>query len=241
MTLDELLVALFGDDHDVTSERGVVCGTGVPRGGERVDVIGVADGIALGVDEALALGVHVETIIARALPRPLLVIVDSASQRMSKRDELLGLYEFLAHLAKCIIYADRHGHHTVGVLYGRSAAGAFLATALATRTLVALPGAWPEVMDLPSMAKVTQLPLSVLTEMAKATPVFAPGLDNLARTGAVFSTWDVALSLADQLQALLEATSAQPDERDRLGAARGGRLKAYAIAQRVYDLAMQRD
>ena len=44
---------------------------------------------------------------------------------MSKRDELLGLNEFLAHLAKCLIYADMQGRQTVGLLYGHSAAGAF--------------------------------------------------------------------------------------------------------------------
>jgi malonate decarboxylase gamma subunit len=51
---------------------------------------------------------------------------------MAKRDELLGLNEFLAHLAKCLIYADILAHHRPAL--GR-AAGAFLATALATRAL----------------------------------------------------------------------------------------------------------
>ena len=31
------------------------------------------------------------------------MLVDSDSQRMSKRDELLGLNEFLSHLAKVLI------------------------------------------------------------------------------------------------------------------------------------------
>ena len=51
---------------------------------------------------------------------PILVLVDSDSQRMSKRDELLGLNEFLAHLAKCLIYADMHGRPTIGLLYGHT-------------------------------------------------------------------------------------------------------------------------
>ena len=61
------------------------------------------------------------------------MLVDSDSQRMSKRDELLGLNEFLAHLAKSLIYADLSGRPTIGLLYGHTAAGAFIATALATR------------------------------------------------------------------------------------------------------------
>ena len=107
---------------------------------------------------------------------PVFVLVDSDSQRMSKRDELLGLNEFLAHLAKSLIYADTHGRPTIGILYGHSAAGALLATGLATRVLVGLPGATPAVMDLPSMAKVTKLSMEALQEKAKSTPVFAPGL-----------------------------------------------------------------
>jgi hypothetical protein len=45
---------------------------------------------------------------------------------------------------------------------------------LATRPLVALPGADPVVMDLPSMSKLTKLSLDVLKEKARSTPVFAP-------------------------------------------------------------------
>ena len=161
---------------------------------------------------------------------------DSDSQRMSKRDEMLGLSEYLAHLSKCLILADQQGVPTIGVLYGHTAAGAFIATALSTRVLVALPGADPEVMDLPSMARVTKLSIEVLKEKAKSTPVFAPGLDNLARTGAVLETWDPQKSLAAQLSASL-ARGAKGDARDALGKARGGRPKAAEIAARVQELA----
>ncbi|MEA2799983.1 MAG: malonate decarboxylase gamma subunit, partial [Rhodospirillaceae bacterium] len=137
------------------------------------------------------------------------------------------------------IYADMQGRQTVGLLYGHSAAGAFLATALATRVLVALPGAEPEVMDLPSMSKVTKLSIDVLKEKAKSTPVFAPGLDNLAQTGAVLSTWDEKTSLAEQLQTLLGSDQDGGDRRDRLGKTRRGRPKAADIAERVHDLALQ--
>ncbi len=158
---------------------------------------------------------------------------------MSKRDELLGLNEFLAHLAKSLIHADIHGRPTIGLLYGHTAAGAFLATALATRVLVGLPGAEPVVMDLPSMAKVTKLSIEVLEEKARSTPVFAPGLQNLAQTGAVHITWDEALPLVSQLEALLSSMPDARDQRGTLGRERGGRLKAADIAERVRDLALQ--
>jgi len=238
VTLDEMLASLFPDGHDVRNDHSVILGSGPLRTGGRAVVIGVADRAAVGADEAIRLSSYVLSSIENG-SGPILVIVDSDSQRMSKRDELLGLNEYLAHLAKCLIYADMHGRPTIGLLYGHSAAGAFLATALATRVLVGLPGAEPVVMDLPSMAKVTKLSIEVLEEKAKSTAVFAPGLRNLAQTGAVHTTWDEAVPLVDQLEALLGDMPDARDRRDALGKERSGRLKAADIAERVRGLALQ--
>ncbi|MFZ1428748.1 MAG: biotin-independent malonate decarboxylase subunit gamma [Geminicoccaceae bacterium] len=238
MTLDNVLASLFPDGHEVMKEGGILFGSALLRSGAQAFVVGVSDRTAVGVDEAIRLAGHVLAAIENG-SGPILVIVDSDSQRMSKRDELLGLNEFLAHLAKCLIYADIHGRPTIGILYGHSAAGAFLATALATRVLVGLPGADPAVMDLPSMAKVTKLPIEVLQEKAKSTPVFAPGLQNLAQTGAVHVIWDEQVPLIDQLETLLGDMPDTRDRRDALGKERQGRLKAVDIADRVHGLALQ--
>ena len=238
MTLAEILASLFPDGHDIAREGGLLLGSAPLPSGGAATVIGVAERTPLGVDEAIRLSKHVLASIQGG-SGPMLVIVDSDSQRMSKRDELLGLNEFLAHLAKTLIYADLQGRPTIGILYGHSAAGAFLATALATRVLVGLPGADPAVMDLPSMAKVTKLSIEVLTEKAKSTPVFAPGLDNLVRTGAVHLVWDPARPLADQLAALLEDLPDARDRRATLGKERAGRPQAADIAERVRELAVQ--
>jgi len=238
VTLDDILASLFPDGQGVNNDSGVLFGSGALRSGGRALVIGIADRTAIGVDEAIRLSGHVLTSIEKG-SGPILVMVDSDSQRMSKRDELLGLNEFLAHLAKSLIYADIHGRPTIGLLYGHTAAGAFLATALATRVLVALPGATPAVMDLPSISKVTKLSMETLQEKAKSTPVFAPGLQNLARTGAVHVTWDATIPLVDQLEALLRDMPDARDRRGALGKERGGRLKADDIAERVRGLALQ--
>ena len=239
MTLDDILTSLFPRGHDVANDKGVLLGSAPSQSGGGAVVIGVAGRTPLGVDEAIRLSRHVLDAVEQGGKGPILVLVDSDSQRMSKRDELLGLNEYLAHLAKCLIYADMQGRPTVGLLYGHSAAGAFLATALATRILVALPGADPAVMDLPSMSRVTKLSIDVLKEKARSTPVFAPGLNNLAQTGAVLTIWDEKTSLAEQLQTLLESIQDAGDQRDRLGKRRNGRPKAADIAERVHDLALQ--
>jgi malonate decarboxylase gamma subunit len=238
VTLDDILTALFPGGHDVKNDKGVVLGSAVLRSGAEAVVIGVANRTALGVDEAIRLSGRVLDAVADGGSGPILVLVDSDSQRMSKRDELLGLNEFLAHLAKSLIYADMRGRPTIGILYGHSAAGALLATGLATRVLVGVPGATPAVMDLPSMSKVTKLSIETLQEKAKSTPVFAPGLSNLARMGAVHLTWNDSGPLADQLDALLADLPDAHDRRDVLGRERGGRSKANEIAERVRELAL---
>lgn len=231
MTLDELLPALFERGYEIDHDAGLIFGHG-DLAGTRVDVIGVAHRRPLGIDEAVRLAAHVLDTAARGDGTPILVLVDSDSQRMSKRDELLGLNEGLAHLAKCLMQADLAGHPTIGVLYGHTAAGAFIATALATRVLLALPGAEPEVMDLPSMARVTKLPLDVLKEKARSTPVFAPGLDNLAQMGAVDAVLDPGRQLSEQVAGWLTRPADRVDRR-----AERGRPVAFDVAQRVYELA----
>jgi malonate decarboxylase gamma subunit len=237
MTLDNILASLFPKGHEVVLDHGLLSGQGKLPGGTTLTVIGVDGRTAVGIDEAIRLSSRVLDVLKRDSRDPILVLIDSNSQRMSKRDELLGLSEFLAHLAKCLIVADRVGSRTIGLLYGHTAAGAFIATALATRTLVALPGADPVVMDLPSMSRVTKLPVEVLEEKAKSTPVFAPGLENMAQTGAVAAVLDPTISLAIQLEALLVKPVESADTRDRLGKERHGRPKAADIAARVYGLA----
>jgi malonate decarboxylase gamma subunit len=161
-----------------------------------------------------------------------LVLVDTQGQLMARRDEMRGLNEYLAHLAKCLLLASHLGHPTIGLEYGKAAAGAFLATALATDRLVGLPGAEPSVMDLPSISRVTKLPLETLKQLAKTTPVFAPGLDHLLQMGAVAEIWDPTKPLDEQLEETLRNTS-PVDTRDELGAQRKGRTMAAMVAKRV--------
>jgi malonate decarboxylase gamma subunit len=236
MTLDEILAGLFPNGGDIKVAGTEVAGRALLPDGQPIHVLGITQGAPLGVDEAIVLARRVIEIIKSGDRAPILLLVDSASQRMSRRDELLGLSEYLAHLAKALQLAEAGGHRTIGLLYGGSAAGAFIATALAASTLVALPSAHPAVMDLPSMARVTKLPIEVLKAKAETTPVFAPGLDNMVRTGGVHIVWDTGAPLAAQLAAVV-ARPAGGDERDRLGAERGGRRKAAEIADRVAAIA----
>jgi malonate decarboxylase gamma subunit len=190
MTLDEILEGLFPSGHDVkTSPEGVITGAGKRKNGQAIAVIGVANGAPLGTAGVLPLVEEVLRVVAKGGKTPILVLVDTQGQLMARRDEMRGLNEYLAHLAKCLLLASHQGHPTIGLEYGKAAAGAFLATALATDRLVGLPGAEPSVMDLPSISRVTKLPLETLKQLSKTTPVFAPGLDPLFQMGALASRY----------------------------------------------------
>ena len=164
-----------------------------------------------------------------------LVAIQEADRRFGRRYGLLDAAtlrrESGLHLLQVSDLPDGHGWHGNAILLREG-------TPLRLHRL-ALPGAEPAVMDLPSMARVTKLPLEVLQEKAKSTPVFAPGLDNLAQTGAVLESWNPAAPLAGQLQALLARGLPERDTRAALGQERGGRPKAAEIAARVQELALR--
>jgi malonate decarboxylase gamma subunit len=86
-------------------------------------------------------------------------------------------------------------------------------------------------MGLPAMARITKVPEEVLTELAKANPVFAPGPENYLRMGGLEAIWEG--DLAAQLQAAL-AQATDGDKRSELGLQRGGRR----LAQPVIDAVM---
>jgi malonate decarboxylase gamma subunit len=240
MTLDEILTGLFPSGHDVkTSAAGIITGTGKRKDGRAIAVIGVANGMALGTAGVLPLAEEVLRVVAEGGETPILVLVDTQGQLMARRDEMRGLNEYLAHLAKCLLLASQQRHRTIGLEYGKAAAGAFLATALATDHLVGLPGAEPTVMDLPSMSRVTKLPLDTLKQLAETTPVFAPGLDHLLQMGAVTEIWDPKKPLDEQLEETLRNVS-PVDNRDELGAQRKGRAMAAMVAKRVIAAATGR-
>ena len=67
--------------------------------------------------------------------------------------------------------------------------GGFLASSMLADTCYALPEAEIRVMNLPAMARHED-PLERLTELSASSPVFAPGVDNYLRMGAIEALWE---------------------------------------------------
>lgn len=227
--LNTLLDALFPRGHAITVHDAVLSGSARTDAGE-VTVIGTTDKLEVGVDHALALAASVLASTTAHPQRPIVMLVDTAGQRLARRDELLGINGYFAHLAQTLDLARRRGATLVTLVYGESVSGGFLSFGLMADHIHALPDAQVRVMDLRAMARVTKQPLEKLQALSQSSPVFAPGVENYVAMGAVQSVWD-----GDLAQALLDALRTPPagDQRAVLGAQRGGRTLAASVAAAV--------
>jgi malonate decarboxylase gamma subunit len=229
MVLNALLDQLFPQGHRIDVREDVLTGTASTAAGE-VTVIGTANKLEVGVDHALTLAAAVIASTKAHPQRPIVMLVDTAGQRLSRRDELLGINGYFAHLAKSLDLARRRGARLVSLVYGESVSGGFLSFGLMADSIHALPEAQVRVMDLRAMARVTKQPLEKLQALSKTSPVFAPGVENYVAMGAVESVWegDLAAALVTALQAPV-----QGDVRRARGAARGGRSLALDVSAAV--------
>jgi malonate decarboxylase gamma subunit len=229
MNLEPLLDQLFPLGHSVGVADQVVRGTARTAAGE-VTVIGTTDHAAIGVEHALALAEAVLDSTRTDPSRPIVMLVDTSGQRLSRRDELLGINGYLAHLAQCLEIARRRGARLVSLVYSEAVSGGFLSFGLMADEVFALADAQVRVMDLRAMARVTKQPLERLQALSRSSPVFAPGVENYAAMGAVSAIWNDRL--ADHLVAALKNSSVG-DVRRTLGKERGYRKLAGDVAERV--------
>ena len=84
--------------------------------GTDVAVIGTVDNTPIGVELALRMAGAVLEVVRDHPGRPILLLVDTQGQRLSHRDELLGINGYMAHLAKCLDLARRSGHRILGLV-----------------------------------------------------------------------------------------------------------------------------
>ncbi len=228
--MDRVLVELFGEDHGVVRDAATL--TGVARfDGRAVTVVGTADRAVIGADVALRLARAVLDAMRDEPGRPILVVVDNAGHRLSRRDELMANNGCIAHLTRCLDAARRRGHRVVGLVHDLAVSGGFMATGLSTDLCYALPGSEVRVMAPAAMARVTKIPLDRLEELSAVNPVLGPGVENFIRVGGLEGVWD-----GDLMAHFREALSRPLDGADMrraLGESRGGRSAAARVAAAV--------
>ena len=221
--------ALFPQGHRIVERDNFLSGA-AQVGGKTVTVIGTTEHTPIGVEIALAQAAAILDTVRAHPGRPIVILVDTVGQRLRRRDEMLGINSYMAHLGKCIELARRRGHRIVGLVYDQALSGGFITSGLMADACYALPDATIRVMGLPAMARITKVPLERLEELAVDNPVFAPGPENYLRMGGVAAIWRDDLAAAME-QALLDA--APEDRRAELGLERGGRKLARPVAAAV--------
>jgi malonate decarboxylase gamma subunit len=230
--------ALFPQGHRIV-ERDLFLSGDAQVGGQTVTVIGTTGHTPIGVEIALAQATVILNTVREHPGRPIVILVDTEGQRLKRRDEMLGINSYMAHLGKCVELARRSGHRIIGLVYDQALSGGFITSGLIADACYALPDATIRVMGLPAMARITKVPLERLEELALDNPVFAPGAENYLRMGGVAAIWH------DDLAARLEQALAQVEPLDRraeLGLERGGRKLARPVAVAVRTgAALQRD
>jgi malonate decarboxylase gamma subunit len=227
-----LLDELFPEGHKIEATAdGLLAGYATTDKGD-IAVMGTTDHLALGVESALSLAGFVLKTIREAPSCPILMLVDTQGQRLSKRDEFLGINGYLAHLVKCLELARLRGHQLLTLVYAEAVSGGFLAFGLMADEIHTLAEAKVRVMNLPAMARITKLPLETLEELSTASPSFAPGVTNFYKLGGLQSIWSPPLAAE-----LLKALDRRPagDCRREDGLKRQGRKLAGPVAQLVRE------
>ena len=230
MTLNELLNQLFPAGHSVTVTNKAIVGEAKTAFGQ-VAVLGTTEAAAVDHNIALTLSKAVLDVVQRSPGRPIVFLVDTVGQALSRGAELLCLNGSFAHLAKCVDLARRSGHKSVSLVTSNAVSGGFLSFGLMADRAYALKDVSVRVMDLKAMSRVTKLDYDRLVELAKVSPTFAPGAENYERMGGIESIWaDVA---EDRLAEAFNSIEDASDLRMQKGATRNGRTEALKTAEAV--------
>lgn len=236
MTLQNLLDTLFPAGHAVTLHGKALTGEATTALGP-VTVLGTTEGAAIDHQIALTLAACILDTVEHFPGRPLVFLVDTSGQILSRQQELLCLNGSLAHLAKCVDLARRQGHPSLSLVTEQAVSGGFLSFGLMTDRTYALAEAQVRVMDLKAMARVTKIAHERLVELAGISPIFAPGAENYLRMGSIQAIWEKPA--AELLELALAELAADPDRpKDRrmaVGLERDGRRLAADVATAVVN------
>lgn len=236
MSLNDILDSLFPAGHAVAVDNKVITGEATTAQGT-VAVLGTTDAAAIDHAMALALSAFILDTVEQHPGRPLVYLVDTSGQALSRSQELLCLNGSLAHLAQCVDLARGQGHASLSLVTANAVSGGFLSFGLMADRAYALADAQVRVMDLRAMSRVTKIAHERLLELAADSPIFAPGAESYVRMGAIEAIWPEPS--AGLLEEALAAGQVAPvgDLRQLCGAERGGRQLAAGITKTVQNAA----
>ena len=178
---------------------------------------------------------HVLELIQSNNKDPIVLLTNVIGQKLSIRDEWLGMYAYFAHLLKCLHLARGNGNKIISIIYNQAIGGSFIAFGMMADRIFALKNTQLAVMWLEGMAKVTKIDIEVLRSISATSPVFAPGVENFKQLGGIHEVLELE-DVPQQLLTALKETNMTLDNRAELGKKYGGRKMAYDLIQTIERL-----
>ncbi len=233
ISLKQLLAEVFTESQ-TTIKKNVVFGSGMIKD-TKFNILGTVEDTSFGVDEALEMAQQVLTLVQSQNKDPIVLLTNVIGQKLSVRDEWLGMYGYFGHLLKCLHLARQNGNKILSLIYNQAIGGSFIAFGMMADRIFALKDTQLAVMWLEGMAKVTKIDIEVLRSISETSPVFAPGVENFKKLGGIHEVVELK-DAPQQLLAALEEPLCSVDNRAELGKKYGGRKMAYDIIQSIEQL-----
>ncbi|HFZ8996219.1 TPA: biotin-independent malonate decarboxylase subunit gamma [Citrobacter freundii] len=138
-----------------------------------------------------------ETIAADAdkeVKRPIVAVIDVASQAYGRREEGFGIHQALAGAAGAYANARLAGHPVIGLIVGKAMSGAFLAHGYQANRLIAFndTGVLIHAMGKESAARITLRTVEALEKLAATIPPMAYDISNYATLGLLDNLLDIS-------------------------------------------------
>lgn len=233
MNVNELLGLLLSPEFSPLEEEDVFYGS-AQLNENNIFILGTQNDTYIGNDTALILSSKILEVIQQNKKEPIVLLIDTLGQKLSHHDELLGLNLYLAHLSKTIELARLHGHKIISLLRNQAVSGGALCTNLLADDCFALNSASMGVMNLPSMSRITQIPLEKLEELSKTSALFDTNVNNYYVMGAILDLWKKEDNFSSLLLKSMSNTQ-KIDNRSSLGLLRKGRLETSKISLLVQE------
>ena len=235
METEVILSQLFTDHLTYQIQGHFIQGAAQTAAGP-VRIVGTVNSAPINHEIALHIAAEVLEIIALNDQTPVIFIVDTQGQALSRADEVLCLNRSFAHLASCVDLLRRQQHPNLAIILGEAVSGGFLSYGLMANQVFALESSQVKVMDLNAMSRVTKIPVERLKELSQSSAIFAPGVENFYKMGAISEIWhDLNPDLVGQAiqQQQSQINSYLNDERREIAQQRQGRHLSHEIVAAV--------
>ena len=237
MNTELVLKQLFPNQLNYQIEGYVIKGNAETEAGP-VRILGTVNAAPINQEIAIELAGEILQLIQQQNKTPVVFIVDTQGQDLSRADELLCLNRTFAHLASCVDLLRRSGHANLAIIFGQAVSGGFLSYGLMANEVYALSDSQVKVMDLNAMARVTKIPVEKLKDLSQSSAIFAPGVENFYKMGAINAIWPdlesdwISQALLNQQQQL---ESYITDQRRVVGQQRQGRQLCNSVIEKVVN------